>query len=77
MYTSRLWVHPEKRRYYRASVYKDLLGHWVMVRDWGSLDSRLGGTKTELLDGFRHGEEQMKRIGKRRESHRYALVEGG
>ena len=77
MYTSRLWVHPEKRRYYRASVYKDLLGHWVMVRDWGSLDSRLGGTKTELLDGLRHGEEQMKRIGKRRESHRYALVEGG
>lgn len=76
MYTSRLWVHSEKRRYYRASVYKDLLGHWVMVRDWGSLDTKLGGTKTELLEDFRDGEEQMERIGKRRESHRYTLVDG-
>lgn len=77
MYTSRLWVHPEKRRYYRASVYKDLLGHWVMVRDWGSLDTKLGGTKTELLEGFGDGERQMERIGKRRESHHYALIETG
>ena len=75
MYTSRLWVHPEKRRYYRASVYKDLLGHWVMVRDWGSLDTKLGGTKTELLEGFRQGKAQLEAVGKRRASHRYVLVE--
>jgi hypothetical protein len=75
MYTSKLWVHSEKRRYYRASVYKDLLGHWVMVRNWGSLDSKLGGTKTELLNGFRQGEVQLETVGKRRASHRYVLVE--
>lgn len=75
MYTSKLWVHSAKRRYYRASVYKDLLGHWVMVRDWGSLDSKLGGTKIDLLESIPHGEVLMRRIGKRRESHHYALVE--
>jgi hypothetical protein len=75
MYTSKLWVHSEKRRYYRASVYKDLLGHWVMVRDWGSLDTKLGGTKTDLLEGFGQGEAQMEAVGKRRASHRYVLVE--
>jgi hypothetical protein len=75
MYTSKLWVHPAKRRYYRASVYRDLLGHWVMVRDWGSLDTKLGGTKTELLAGFGQGEVQLTAVGKRRLSHRYVLVE--
>ncbi|HRJ53148.1 MAG TPA: hypothetical protein PLE99_10285 [Candidatus Thiothrix moscowensis] len=75
MYTSRLWVHPEKRRYYRASVYKDLLGHWVMVRDWGSLDTKLGGTKTELLEGSGQGEAQLKAVAKRRANHHYLLVE--
>ena len=75
MYTSRLWVHPEKRRYYRASVYKDLLGHWVMVRDWGSLDTKLGGTKTELLEGFGQGKAQLEAVGKRRANHCYRLVE--
>jgi hypothetical protein len=75
MYTSKLWVHPEKRRYYRASVYQDLLGEWVMVRDWGSLDTKMGGTKVELLEGLRQGERQLEAIGKRRANHRYRLVE--
>lgn len=77
MYMSKLWVHPEKRRYYRASVYKDLLGQWILARDWGSLDSRLGGTKMELLAGVQEGNEKLIMIGKRRVSHRYALVENG
>ena len=46
-----------------------------MVRNWGSLDSKLGGTKTELLNGFRQGEVQLETVGKRRASHRYVLVE--
>jgi predicted DNA-binding WGR domain protein len=75
MYTSQLWVHSAKRRYYRASVHQDLLGHWVMVRDWGSLDTKLGGTKTELLEGFGQGKAQLEAVSKRRASHRYVLVE--
>ena len=75
MYTSKLWIHSEKRRYYRASVYKDLLGHWVLFRDWGSLDSKLGGTKIELLAGVQEGNEKLVMIGKRRATHRYALIE--
>lgn len=46
-----------------------------MVRDWGSLDTKLGGTKTELLEGFGQGKAQLEAVGKRRASHRYRLVE--
>ena len=51
------------------------IGHWVMVRDWGSLDTKLGGTKTELLEGFGQGKAQLEAVGKRRANHRYRLVE--
>ena len=75
MYTSYLWIHPKKRRYYRASVYQDLLGDWVLLRDWGALDSKLGGIKTELLTGLKEGEEKLALIAKRRQQHHYQTVE--
>ena len=75
MYTSQLWVHPEKRRYYRASVYKDLLGQWILSRDWGSLDNRLGGSKIELVTGIEEGYEKLALIDKRRIGHRYERIE--
>jgi len=45
-----LWINQEKRRCYRVRVYQDLLGDWVMVRSWGSLDTLRGGSKTDLVD---------------------------
>lgn len=74
MYTTQLWIHPQKRRYYRASVYQDLLGDWVLLRDWGALDSKLGGMKTELLSGLKDGEEKLAMIAKRRKQHRYQVA---
>lgn len=74
MHSHRLWIHPEKRRYYRAMVYQDLLGHWILMRDWGSLDSKLGGMKTELLAGLQEGCEKLEAIAKRRRSHHYQTV---
>ena len=74
MYTSQLWIHSKKRRYYRASVYQDLLGDWVLLRDWGALDSKLGGIKTELLTGLKDGEEKLAMIAKRRKQHHYKVA---
>ena len=74
MYSSQLWIHHEKRRYYRASVYQDLLGDWVLMRDWGALDSKLGGMKTELLVGLQEGREKLAAIAKRRKQHCYEVV---
>lgn len=71
MYTSQLWINAEKRRYYRASLYQDLLGDWILLRDWGALDSKLGGMKTELLSGLRDGEKKLEGIAKRRRQHHY------
>lgn len=50
MNTSMLWVHQEKRRYYRVLVYQDLLGDWVLNRSWGALDSGRGGVRTEVIE---------------------------
>lgn len=75
MYTSQLWIHPQKRRYYRASLYQDLLGDWILLRDWGALDSKLGGMKTELLSGLKDGEEKLRLIAKRRKQHHYQVAD--
>lgn len=74
MYTSHLWIHPQKRRYYRAALYQDLLGDWVLLRDWGALDSKLGGMKTELLSGLEDGEEKLTMIARRRKQHHYQVA---
>lgn len=74
MHTSQLWIHPQKRRYYRALLYQDLLGDWILLRDWGALDSKLGGMKTELLSSVREGEEKLELIAKRRRQHRYQIA---
>lgn len=75
MRTHQLWIHQQKRRYYRASVYQDLLGDWVLMRDWGALDSKLGGMKTELLAGEAEGVEKMAAIAKRRKQHHYRIID--
>ena len=49
MNESTLWGHNHKRKYYAVWVYRDLLGDWVIRREWGSLDSNRGRQKTELL----------------------------
>lgn len=74
MHISQLWIHSKKHRYYRASVYQDLLGDWVLFRDWGALDSRLGGVKTELLTGLKEGEDKLAMIAKRRKQHHYKMA---
>ena len=72
---NQLWIHLEKRRYYRAAIYQDLLGDWVLMCDWGALDSKLGGIKTELLTGLEDGKEKLALIAKRRKQHHYRTVE--
>lgn len=66
-----LWVHHHKRRYYAVRVYCDLLGDWVLIREWGSLDSNRGGSKTELLESESEAVAKLAEIGKRRLANGY------
>jgi len=29
------WEHPDKKRYYKLMLSRDLLGNWVVTRVWG------------------------------------------
>jgi len=74
MRTSLLWIHQEKRRYYRVRLYQDLLGDWVLSRSWGALDSAKGGSRVEVIEAQRF-DDLLAEIGKRRRVRGYVLVE--
>jgi hypothetical protein len=69
-----VWIHQEKRRYYRAHLQTDLFGDWALIRSWGSLDSHHGQVRTERVDSQTKGRQIMAGIGRRRASHGYRLV---
>jgi hypothetical protein len=36
------WVHPNKKRYYRVFLSRDLLGDWVVTKSWGGISTSMG-----------------------------------
>jgi hypothetical protein len=62
------------RRYYKAHLFEDLLGDWVVVRAWGGKFNRLGGTSTEQVGGVEEGRALLKQISAEREKRRYQLI---
>lgn len=72
--TMRGWVNREKRRYYRAQLLNDLLGDWVVISRWGSLDSDRGGSMMALVDSEAEGERKIDEIDKRRRQRGYEPV---
>jgi hypothetical protein len=63
---NRVWINLEKRRYYRAVVQRDLLGDWIFVRIWGSLDSNLGQVRIEVVESEEVGYRMITTTHKRR-----------
>ncbi|MCU7816787.1 MAG: WGR domain-containing protein [Candidatus Thiodiazotropha sp. (ex Rostrolucina anterorostrata)] len=73
---NRIWVHPDKRRYYRAHLQTDLFGDWTLTRSWGSLDSHHGQVRTELVDSKTNGQQILADIDKRRACRGYRSALG-
>jgi hypothetical protein len=71
---NRVWIHHEKRRYYRAHLQPDLFGAWTLTRSWGSLDNQQGQVRTELVMSQVKGKQILDGIYKRRASHGYRLA---
>lgn len=42
--------HDEKRRFYKLYVGVDLFGDMMLIRQWGSLDSRQGNRKQTIIN---------------------------
>jgi hypothetical protein len=49
------WVNTQKRRYYSARLYTDLLGYLILMRVWGSLDSERSQKLVELCESWLQG----------------------
>lgn len=69
-----LWIHPKKRRYYKFAIYRDLLGDRVLLRSWGSLESKLGGSMTQVIPSEEKEQSLIDLIRKRRQQNCYELV---
>lgn len=69
-----LYLHQKKRRFYRVVAGCDLLGDFILYQSWGSLDSKLGNFKQQIID-----QTQLPRllaqIHKLRLKHEYVSVE--
>jgi len=73
------WRHEKKRRFYSAWLERDLLGDWVLIRTWGSLDCRLGGWSQALVPDYASGMDALDNLNRRRLRRGYQrdLKDGG
>ena len=68
------WLNESKRRYYRATVERDLIGDLVVVQEYGSLDSARGNRIRRPVTDYREADKVLWGIGQKRASHGYQMV---
>jgi hypothetical protein len=65
------WRNHTKRRYYVAHLTRDLLGHWILVRVWGSEDSAHGRMMQTIVADGKVGTLELQKITRRRAQRGY------
>ena len=68
------WLNESKRRYYRATVERDLIGDLVVVQEYGSLDSARGNRIRRPVTDYQEADKVLWGIGQKRASHGYQMV---
>ena len=69
--TLQTWVHAQKRRHYTLHLSQDLLGDWVLIRSWGSLDSLSGQIRRQVFASRSDGCSALEKAARRRLSRGY------
>ena len=70
----RHYRNDNKRRYYTAHLAQDLLGDWVLIKAWGSLDNGLGRIDQQLVTSYEDGQTQLDAIEERRRKRQYHRI---
>jgi hypothetical protein len=70
-----LYIHEKKRRFYRVVAGCDLLGDFILYQSWGSLDSKLGNFKQQIIEQA-NLPKLLAQIHKLRLKHEYLKCEG-
>jgi predicted DNA-binding WGR domain protein len=68
------WINEEKRRYYQAHLVRDLLGDWLLVAAWGSVDSQRGNMRSTLVESHADGLAHLQALDRRRRQRGYRPV---
>jgi hypothetical protein len=68
------WINPEKARYYRVHLVRDLFGDWTLRKVWGGIGSRHGRMHSTGVASFEDGIAQVQAIARRRAGRGYGLV---
>jgi WGR domain. len=74
-YLNQLWINPDKRRYYRVILSRDLFDATVLHCMWGGLDSATGNDSHEVFSDAASAHEKLERIRKRRQQRGYRLAQ--
>jgi len=67
------WINPQKRRYYRIGLMRDLFDQPTIMLAWGGMDSRRGGVKLCAVPSYADGLRQIDVLEKRRKQHGYSI----
>ena len=70
------WMHPEKNRYYKAGLVRDLFGEWTLVLAWGGLDTARGRQRITAVPSYEDGMEEIRAVDEHRRKRGYVPTEG-
>ncbi len=68
------WINVEKKRYYKLFLSCDLFGHKTLIRAWGGINNKIGGTLIQVLTEESNVEDMIKMVERERRWKGYALV---
>lgn len=68
------WVNARKRRFYRATLFHDLLGNCILFRVWGCMDSHQSCSLHRVMDSWEDGVSLVRELDYRRERGGYRIV---
>ncbi len=69
------WVNSHKRRFYRATLFHDLLGNCILFRVWGCMDSHQSCSLQRVMDSWDQGLNLVRELDYRRERGGYRVVD--
>lgn len=68
------WEHPDKKRYYKLMLSRDLLGDWVITRVWGGLNQATGRVSHIPCPTYDDAIKLMVEISRIRIKHGYVIT---
>ncbi|MDO6461044.1 hypothetical protein Q4485_10080 [Granulosicoccaceae sp. 1_MG-2023] len=69
------WVNPRNRRFYRVSLFQDLLGSCVVFRVWGCIDTQQSCSHHRVMNSWEEGISLLRELDQRRLRSGYFLSE--